>query len=205
MKRFWNKITEKSLSPASLLDDIVNWNLIDIKQQCDWANHDTWSHFSFTLMVKALFPSKCSKPYMLNNIPTQKPVNCTESHVSNCYLQREGLISGFTWPPKLPVAAPSSEGPNKRFQGCSQSLAPTTRRLGITLVTTHALWMCVQALLVSQLQENNRQGSDKRAKVFLVTSQYYMEQMSNPHMRACWDEDHHNYCLSFNYWPYSLP
>jgi hypothetical protein len=35
MKRFWNEITEKSLSSASLLDDILNWNLLDIKQQCE--------------------------------------------------------------------------------------------------------------------------------------------------------------------------
>jgi hypothetical protein len=35
MKRFWNEIKEKSLSPTSLLDDIVNWNLLDTKQQCD--------------------------------------------------------------------------------------------------------------------------------------------------------------------------
>jgi len=31
IERFWNKITEKSLSPANLLDDILNWNLLDIK------------------------------------------------------------------------------------------------------------------------------------------------------------------------------
>lgn len=70
-------------------------------------------------------------------------------YVISCYLQREGLISGLIGPLELPVAAPSSEGPNKRFQGCPQSLGSTTRRLGITLVTTQTLWMCIQALLVS--------------------------------------------------------
>jgi len=35
MKRFWNEITEELLSPAGLLDNILNWNLLDIKQQCD--------------------------------------------------------------------------------------------------------------------------------------------------------------------------